>query len=356
MTDRGTWADRGAIIDAFPAASRVSIADITTDMNRAATTVAAAQVPGNPPAVQRAFTWQSGDNSVTYWIPQGITGSFDGTTDGTVGGRKLVLVSWYYERDNEAGSTAEKGVRIAIVDVTNPSAIAYRFALLAEPVMRAGRPDFSPVVIHAGGLAWVGDYLYVPVTGSGFRVFDLSRIIRVDGTVDRLGYDMVNQRYDAHGYKYVIPQVGEYVDAGACDMRYSYVALDRTTTPPSLVSGEYDAATVTGRIFPWPLDPATGRLQHTDRDRVIGGGAWLAGESHVQGTLSHEGTFWMSSSQPAAGAGALYRAKVDTRSTTLGWIDSPEDLAWDPQADLVWSLSEHADARYVIGVRRESID
>ena len=357
MTDRATWDDRGALIDALPATlGRVTLADVATDLNRTAVPQTAAAVPGNPPGVTRAFAWQSGDESVTYWIPQGITGSFDGRDDGLVAGKKLVLVSWYYNRDNDPGSTAEKGVRIAIVDATSSSAVTYRFALLVEPVSVNGRTDFAPVRVHAGGLAWVGDFLYVPVTGSGFRVFDLSRILRVDGTEDRMGYNATTGAYDAHGYRYVIPQIGEYVDSGACNMRFSYVALDRTSSPPSLVSGEYDATTVTGRLFRWPLDPMTGRLQLTDAGRVVVDGAWLAGESHVQGGLAHDDTFWLSSSQPAGGAGALYRARVDVPSTTLGWIDTPEDLAFDPQLSAVWSLSEGTNERSVIAVSKDAID
>ncbi len=357
MTDRATWDDRGALIDALPASLlRVSLEDITTDLNRVAVPQTAAQVPGNPPGITRAFAWQSGDESVTYWIPQGITGSFAGHGDGLVAGKKLVLVSWYYQQDNDPGSTADKGVRIAIVDVTNPSAVAYRFALLVEPVASGGRTDFAPVKVHAGGLAWFGDLLYVPVTGSGFRVFDLSRILRVDGTADRLGYDAATGAYDAHGYRYVIPQIGEYVDAGACEMRFSYVSLDRTSSPPSLVSGEYDATTVVGRMFRWPLDPVTGRLQLTDAARVVADGAWFAGESHVQGGLAHDSTFWLSSSQPAGSAGVLYRAQVDKPSSSLGWIDSPEDLELDPQLDAVWSLSEATNVRSVIAVARDAID
>ncbi|HEY5934756.1 MAG TPA: hypothetical protein VIU61_08980, partial [Kofleriaceae bacterium] len=166
MTDAVTWDDRSAIIDAFPAtAAKVGIADVAADTNR--TAVPTADPPGNPPGVTRAFGWQSGDQSVTYWIPQGITGSFDARADGMVAGRKLLLVSWHYERANEPGSPAEKGVRIAIVDVTDPNAVSYRFALLVDPIINAGRSDFAPIVIHAGGLAWVGNYLYVPVTAGG---------------------------------------------------------------------------------------------------------------------------------------------------------------------------------------------
>lgn len=357
MKDRATWNDRSALIDALPPTlARVSLADVAGDLNRLAVTTAAADVPGNPPGVTRAFAWQSGDESVTYWIPQGITGSFDGRDAGLVAGRKLVLVSWYYEQANDPGSTVDKGVRIAVADVTNPGAVTYRFALLVEPIASGGRTDFAPVKIHAGGLAWFGDLLYVPVTGSGFRVFDLSRILRIDGTADRLGYDAATGAYDAHGYRYVIPQIGEYVDAGACNMVFSYVAVDRTSSPPSLISGEYDSTTITGRLFRWPLDAATGRLVLTDANRVVAGDAWFAGESHVQGGLAHGATFWLSSSQPAGAAGALYRVRVDAPSTTLGWIDSPEDLAFDPQLDAVWSLSEGTNARYVIAVRHDAID
>jgi len=353
MTDAATWDDRGAIIDAFPAtAAKVTVIDVAADANRLATKTA--DPPGDPPGVIHAFGWQAGDQSVTYWIPQGLTGSFDARSDGLVAGRKLLLVSWYYDRANEPSSPAEKGVRIAVVDITNPNVVSYRFALLAEPVIKDGRSDLAPVVIHAGGLTWVGDYLYVPVTGSGFRVFDLSRILRVAGTADRLGYDPATGEYDAHGYKYVIPQIGEYV-TDQCDPVFSYVALDRTTTPISLVSGEYSATAITGRIYRWPLDP-NNRLQLTDQQRVIADASWFANESHVQGALSRDATFFLSSSYPAAGAGALYRVKEAMPSTTLGWIDSPEDVAYDPQLDAMWSHSEAVDARHVIAVERAAID
>ncbi len=94
----------------------------------------------------------------------------------------------------------------------------------------------------------------------------------------------------------------------------------------------------------------------TDANRVVADAAYYPGESNVQGTLSRDTTFWMSSSAPAGSGGALYRAMVDTPSTTLGWIDSPEDLAYDPQLDAVWSLSEGLDARYVIAVSRSAIE
>lgn len=357
MIDRDLWIDRAAIADAFPApVARVSLADIAGDLNRAATTVGAAQLPGTPPGVTSAFGWEAGDQAVTYWIPQGLTASFDRGDAPTIAGKKLVLVSWYYERANAAGSVAEKGVRIAIADVTNAADVRYRFALLAEPVMRAGRPDLDPVISHAGGIAWIGDLLYVAQTGSGFRVFDLSRILRLDSLEDRLGYDVATGTYAAHGYRYVIPQVGVYEDSGACEARFSFVAVDRSTPTPTLISGEYDAESIAGRLYRWPLDPATGRLRQTDAGRVIPDGAWFAGDSHVQGALARDDTFWLSSSYPAGGAGALYRTRENQPSQALGWIDAPEDLAWDPHAAELWSLSEGTDERFVFAVAASAIE
>jgi hypothetical protein len=341
------------VIDAYPTSlSRVTIAGMLGDLNRAGARIQT--LPGTTPGVQRAYEWESGDEAVAYWIPQGITGSFDANATGVIDGRKVVLVSWYYEMSAEMGSTVDKGIRIAIVDVTDPNAFAYRFALLVEPVEAVGFPTWRSVPFHAGGLAWIGDRLYVPITTGGFRVFDLSRMLQVDGLDDRIGRDAATGTYYAHGYKYVIPQIATYATNRACDPRFSFVALDRSSTPPSLVSGEYDAASVNGRLYRWPLDGAA--LQLTDQGRVIPDAAYVMAESHVQGAFAHDETFWLSSSRPANAAGELVRTRVGASSTTLGWSDTPEDLAFDPQGSSVWSLSEGTNARYVFEVSLDAID
>jgi hypothetical protein len=331
-----------ARIDAYPAALlRVGMADIAADLNRAATKVTS--VPGNPPGLRNAWMWQSGDESVTYWIPQGVSGSFDANSSGLVGGRKLVLVSWYYEMANDTGSTVDKGVRIAIADVTNPAAVAYRFALLVSPTASG----FDAVKVHAGGLVWIGDRLYVPVTAGGFRVFDLSRILKMTGTADTLGPDGTGV-YNAYGYAYAIPELERFTVGNAtCAPRFSFVSLDRGTS--SLVSGEYDALSIRGRLHRWPLT-ASGELERTSTGRVLPVEAWFMGESHIQGGLARQGTFWLSSSRPAGGAGELNRVREGAATTRLAWSESPEDLAFDPQGATIWSLSEGVDQRYLFEV------
>ncbi len=347
--------DPAGLVAALPARlARVTLGDVVADANRTADVVTAGQVPGSAPGIKAAFKWNSGDEAVAYWIPQGITGSFDGTPTGKVGDRRIALVSWYYDKDADTASTVEKGVRIAVVDVTNPADVKYRFALLVEPTGTIAAPSFKSVVIHAGGLAWVGDRLYVPQTGTGFRVFDLAHIIEVDSLDDRIGYDAASGTYAAHGYQYAIPQIERVSSTHACQSVFSFVAYDRTSTPPSLVTGEYDSAAITGRLYRWPLT-AGGALEVTKSDRVIPSAAYFMGESHVQGALAHDGTWWLSSSRPAGSGGELVRTKEATASVRLGWNDSPEDLAYDPQRDSVWTLSEGTNARYVFDTARSAI-
>lgn len=345
--DEAQRASYSSLIDAYPASlQRVTLADISLDLNRVATKVTS--VPGNPPGLKNAWMWQAGDESVTYWTPQGVTGSFDATSGGVTNGRKLVLVSWYYTMANDTGSTVDKGVRIAIADVTNPAAVAYRFALLVTPKANG----FDPVKVHAGGLAWIGDRLYVPVTAGGFRVFDLSRILKMTGTADSLGPDG-NGIYNAYGYAYAIPELERYTIGNAtCAPRFSFVALDRATS--SLISGEYDAASIRGRLYRWPVGD-DGDLVRTSTGRVVPLAAWFLGESHIQGATGVGETYWLSSSRPAGGAGELDRVKENASTARLGWSDSPEDLAYDPQDDAIWSLSEGVDSRYLFEVARASV-
>ncbi|HTE56214.1 MAG TPA: hypothetical protein VK698_35420 [Kofleriaceae bacterium] len=357
MEDRDTWSDSGALVDGLAAAlDPVSLTDVLGDLNRTAAPIAAGDLPGDVPGVESAFGWQSGDESVGYWIPQGITGSGDGVAGGRVDGRRVLLVSWYYDREQDPGSTADKGVRLAVVDATDPASIHYRFVLLVEPVAGEGGPSFGPIRVHAGGLAWVGDYLYVVDTSHGFRVFDMTRILRVQTGVDSIGLDPASGDYYAHNYAYVVPQVGTYAQTSSCDPRFSFVSVDRTSDPPSLVTGEYDADTIYGRLYRWPLD-ANGRLRRVgDAGRVVPDGAWFSSHTHVQGGLAEDGTFWLSSSKPAGARGILYRTGEGRASADLGWSDTPEDLSFDPSDGLLWSLSEGLGARYVFSLPLAAVE
>jgi hypothetical protein len=348
-----TWATLPPLVSALETiAAPASTAAILADLNRTATPVAAGAVPGGPSGVGFAMRWETEDDDSVTWVPQGITGSADASSTGLVDGRRVVLVSWYFTPP--AGSTYEKGVRVAFVDVTDPQAPTYRFALLVEPKGTPATPTFAPVTVHAGGMAWFDGLLYVVETGRGFRVFDMRRAMRVATDADEIGCQAGTCR--AGLYKYVIPQIGGYTSASACAPLFSYVALDRSTTPPSLLSGEYCGGAacagkpLAGRAYRWPLDAASGRLR--------AGTSWpseamLLGQTQVQGAASRGGLTYLSSSAPAAGAGALYRVKTGASATST-WLDSPEDLMLDETGGLLWSLSEAAGSRVVAGMKLTS--
>lgn len=345
-----TFASLPPLVDALEKiAAPATTAAIFGDLNRTATATSAA--PGTPPGLDLAARWEAEDDDSTAWIPQGITGSADARPTGLVDGRRIVVASWYYTPP--AGSTYEKGVRLAFVDVTDPAAPTYRFVLLVEPKGTPQAPTFAPVVIHAGGIVWFGNRLYVVETGKGFRVFDVSRAMRVATDVDEIGCASGICR--AGLYKYVLPQVGGYTSSSACSPLFSYVSLDRSTTPPSLLSGEYCSTTacsgpLAGRAYRWPLDPATGLLHD---GKSWPSEAFLLGQTQVQGAASRNGLFFLSSSAPAGGGGALYRVKVG-KSATSKYLDAPEDLMVDEANGLLWGLSEAPGARVIAGVKLSS--
>lgn len=348
-----TWSSLPPLVTALEKlAPKAGTAAILADLNRTATAATAGSVPGAPPGVDIAVRWEAEDDDSTTWIPQGITGSADASPTGLVDGKRVVVVSWYYTPP--AGSTYEKGVRLAFVDVTNPQVPTYRFALLVEPTGTPQAPSVAPITIHAGGLAWFGNYLYVVETGRGFRVFDMTRAMQVATDVDQIGCQAGVCR--AGLYKYVVPQVGGYTSSKACAPLFSYVALDRSTTPPSLLSGEYCGGTacasqpLAGRAYRWPLDAATGRL---GAKKSWPSEAMLLGQTQVQGAASRKGVYYLSSSAPAGGGGALYRVRTG-KSATSAWLDSPEDLMVDEANGLLWSLSEAAGARVIAGMKLTS--
>jgi hypothetical protein len=330
----------------------VKVADVLGDLNRSAVQVTAGKVPGKPAGVKQAFTWATGDVNVDYWIPQGLSGSADAAASGLVDGKSVIVVAWYYDLAKDPGETQKKGVRVAFVDVSNPAKPTYRFALLVEPTGTVDEPNFGPVNIHAGGIVWFGDSLYVADTSHGFRVFDLNHIWSVPPD-DGLGCDF--SRCVAENYAYVIPQSGKYEAGDTCDLLFSYVSLDRSVSPPTLVSGEYCSDTackgpLTGRALRWPLDEKTGKLA---AGTSYPSEAYVFQQKQVQGAAAHAGTFYLSSSAPAGGGGALYRV-VKGKSKTSVWIDSPEDLLVDQPNKLLWSLSEADGARFVMGAALSS--
>ena len=349
LYDANQWAASEALIDGIAAHSsvtEVSLDDVLSHLNRSASKVS--NVSGTE-CFHTGFVWNSGDNDVTYWYPQGITGSADAYSSGQYNGHSISVVSWYHKPENDSSTSESKGVRLSIVDVSDMNDINYRLVLLVRPVDDGGTPNFEPVTIHAGGIVWYGNYLYVADTSQGFRVFDMTRILQVQtGNTGWIGLVSDTEGYHAHNYRYVIPQVSRYrLCSSSCCARFSFVGLDRSTSPHSLVAGEYSADSAAGRLHRWLLDEATGRLLATD-GRIQASEVVFPGVENMQGGLSYDGRFFVSCSGDYLG---LHIGEVGQATVERGWPYGPEDLHYAPGSDNLWSATEHPGSRAVFAVK-----
>jgi hypothetical protein len=320
---------------------RVGIVGMLAHLNRQATRV---PVPGR--AVEWGFRWNDADVATQRWFPQGITTSADAgdteTHDGDVAGRRLLVTSWY----SKATGGANQGSRITVVDLDT---LEYRHVLLVVPERgRHGRVRFEPLLVHAGGLVWCGPYLHVAGTRRGLFTCLLEDLIRVDSSGETFGY------------RYVLPVRFAY-DAEATDgeemMRYSFLSLDRTSTPPHLVAGEYGRADMTHRLVRFPLDPETFHLA-TD-DHGTSRPVWLdeRGMGHMQGAAVVHDTYYVTASRGPLRLGKMYVGRPGAfRSFPRTLPVGPEDISYWPSTDLLWSLTEHPGKRFVFCLRRAQFD
>ncbi len=346
LSDNGTFDTYGERIAGLETrVTQASAAEVFADANREARGLChATGVTG-----ATGFCWNSGDDGTPEWYPQGITASWDATGDGSYAGHRAILVSWY--------NTDDKGVRVSFVDYDDPAAPRYRHVLLVEPT---STDDFRAVNIHAGGLAWYGDHLYVVDTSRGIRVFDLRTVWRTEGDAskDRIGLGS-DGRYYAHDYRYVVPQVGAYTQTGGCvrppdsldqPLCYSYLAVDRSTSPPSLLTGEYYDGVPGARLVRWPLDTDTGLLTVDSAGTVAADAAYRSPHTNLQGAVSHDDTFLMVRSRGRNTGGLLYRGQVGVASSSSALPIGPEDISYEADSGRAWTHTEYPGSRVVFSV------
>lgn len=337
-----------------------------------------------PEKPKRSFCFNKGDTDTKHWIPQGVTTVADAQDDEHWGSKQPILASWYSNEDPDA----ERGVRVSFLD---PDTNRYQHALLAYPyINKAGDPTYETLTrpqsgaggksIHAGGIVWYGNYLYVVDTYRGIRAFDMRKIMDLgaadngdtsEKNKDKVGLD--DGKYYGHGYRYVMPQVANWQrpdysnddskDNVGCDNEkspiFSYLSLDRSTKPDSLISGEYcnNGAKDTGRVARWPMNGGAG----TPKARA--GGRWKASSvsklptrpgdeesndvRHVQGATSWKDTWYMSSTgstkekDHALQTATRYGGSLKLDGQICRKVaEAVEDLSYWPGRDEVWTVTE----------------
>lgn len=337
------------LIDDLDAAlPNVSVPAVLADANRAAEAC-------TPTVTNRvaSFCWAPGDNSVTYWYPQGITTSADALSAGTYEGATAILVSWY----DDGTSGVERGVRVSFVDYSTPSAPAYRHVLLVEPYTRTdGKVSFRAVNVHAGGIFWYGHYLYVASTSQGFRVFDMRHLWQASTANSAAIGLQTDGTYQAYGYKYVLPQALTYsrsTAGGYTALRFSFASLDRTSTPDSVIVGEWDGEGDGTRLVRFPIDATTRMLTASSDGLVRGAQAYDMSIGSMQGGTSIGGKFYLSVSDTSTGRGEVvtYTPGGSVTTYTNHLPIGPEDVSYWEGRDQLWSLTEYPGSRSIYAIR-----
>lgn len=312
----------------------------------------------------RAATWgfrlDAEDDRSRRWWPQGITTSSDAHPTGVVAGRSVVLTSAY---SKEIGDI-HMGSRITVSDVSEPSRVRYRHVLLVEALASEGKLELRPVKVHAGGLVWHGRHLHVAGTARGLSAFRLDDILATPpgGSPTRLslGDDPPHGgMHGAFGYRYVLPlrfrYAGEHA-AAVAPVRYSFISLDRTTSPHRLMAGEYGRGAASTRIVRFEVDPRTSLLggDWVGRSQPLGVEIGIAG---MQGVVVVDGRHYVSTSAGAYRRGSLWSGHPGSLQQHPGVLTvGPEDLAYHRSTDQLWSLSEYPKHRYVYAMARGQFD
>jgi hypothetical protein len=335
----------------------------------------------NTLAVRGKYCFNAGDVATEEWVPQGITTVADAQEDQYWGEKQAILVSWYHK-----GIAYDKGVRVSFLDTDTGN---YQHVLLVYPFTNdSGNPSYEAVTtpqagdgssVHAGGIVWYGNYLYLVDTNRGIRVFDMRYIFDIKSAPngDVTNTEFVGRHggyYQSYGYRYVMPQIYGWSNPGGlasfpadykCNasgpQKFSYISLDRSVEPDAVITGEYCAdqgdANLNGRVARWPLNGTTG-APITDSF-----GRWSASDAHrlskprVQGAVSTGGRWYLNSTgggttgpghlQAATGSGVL-TASGQERDVAVG----VEDLSYWPGRDQLWTVTEHHGQRIVYSTSR----
>lgn len=266
--------------------------------------------------------WLSARSWTQRWYPQGVD-------LGLWHGRRTLAVSWF-RQDRSRNHLAS---RIAFVDLERSRHLDVLLAV-------EGRDgELLPAPIHAGGLAWFDDQLFVAATGQGIWEFDLSDIRRVRGEAARRLAGARGRGWRATALVAVRTRVHPV------DLRCSYLGRvfdDRGEPLRRVLIGEY-RTDAKGRIGEFSI-PDGDDSGFVEQDR------FSPGIRSMQGAVRSGDRYFVSQSdrmQP----GILWRGHRDALARDPFPLPvGCEDLALDIEAELLWSLGEHPWRRVVRGI------
>ena len=279
------------------------------------------------------------DTRQREWLTQGLGGTDEWRTDETPGGDNHFLVATWCWRGSEGRSPQTdlcdpkepiKRTRISLISLNRN---AYRNVELVEPYLERKPGGGStvaarPILLHAGGAAIAGRWLYVADTDRLY-VFNLDHFVQ-EGDGD-----------------YRLPVWDRYVIADKADFdRYnpfSSISIDGSAGAPRLVAAEFRLNLFSDAIVSvWPLQqdgqfpPADPRIE-SFRTYMIDGHSVI---DHVQGVASRGNFFLFSeSSNRIERSPVAFPRRADDKCIRWG-AGTGEDLYASPGRDLLAGINE----------------
>jgi hypothetical protein len=282
------------------------------------------------------------------WWPQGVAALRSGR-------------SW-----SSAGRPAPRGLDPRVAHHGGGPVRPDRAALPARP---AGRAAAAPLLrtraVHAGGIAVLGDLLYVADTRAGVRVFRLQDVRevprrRLDAllpvAVSRHPHPRTpaDRRHTAYGFSHVLPQLLRLrlsPEPGGRPLRYSFVFVGPLDGP---------AEPGRGRVRPQGQHPAAGALRPRSRRPACPSPAARGGTSRWRCTRTPRCGCRASRCTTAPGTSAPARPgqpRGPARRTARALPPAPRGAAaraggprLGPSGHELWSLTEWPGHRVVFPV------
>ncbi|MBO0981624.1 hypothetical protein [Microbacterium sp. SD291] len=264
--------------------------------------------------------WVTARSWTTKWYPQGIDlGERDG--------RRTLAVSWF-RQDRARRHLAS---RVTFIDLERSRRFDVALAI-EDPV-----GELVPAQIHAGGLAWFEDRLFVAATGQGIWEFDLADLRRVTGPDARR---LRAARWPRSRALAVVRSRVHPVPL-RCSFLGRVIDVEGESLPRVLI-GEY-LADDRGRIgeFSIPQD-SDGRFEETAR--------FVPGIRHMQGAVRWGEEYFVSQSDGLRDGALWHGRRDDLARSPIPLPVGCEDLALDLEENLLWSLGEHPWRRVVRGI------
>lgn len=355
-----TYIDEGDFISSFSEQEFLNPVDV--HLNRTATTegyntVYGFNIPENKQVI--GFKWTTGDQNTTAWRPQGITGF-------TWSGKRFLLITWYGVGPSviEGVKNQHKGVRVSLVDITTQNAITYRHILLVQNKQNINNPIlfkesnnyqqldlFAPVTIHAGGVAYANEKIYVASTNLGIRVFNLNNIISITGdtTKNKIGKDS-NGHLKAFNYSYILPQSGYYkIDEGK---PFSCISSGKNYLGEEMLYTAQYKKEGTPLVYGFKLNNNVIDL-HTPAEIISPKDNSSANNGplyNIQGIYRQGNTsiFAVTGKKSYKGSTArLVRyTDGDEAGTRYRWPHGAEDFYFEKNTGLLWNITEYETSKY----------